>query len=204
MCQNYDMVTEWTAGVHRNGFATFGAQEITGPFLSAYVEIILSEPPDGCSDLTNENVTGKIMLIQRGSCAFVEKAARAQSAGAAAVIIYNNNPTPKPDPMWDPPGSPPVTLGVLWLEKEEGALLAKAAATGTTAVALHCRPVSDNHTDACVPCAAGRFDHDSDLLSPCHACSAGTVSSAVGAVACDGTQCLTGLRRQKAGGQGCF
>eukprot|EP01052_Picozoa_sp_SAG31_P006680 SAG31_NODE_309_length_17949_cov_11.083361_10_plen_141_part_00 len=40
--------------------------------------------------LTNTNAAGKIVLLQRGNCAFVQQAMNAQTAGAIAVIIYNN------------------------------------------------------------------------------------------------------------------
>ncbi|KAI8804119.1 peptidase S8/S53 domain-containing protein, partial [Cladochytrium replicatum] len=38
---------------------------------------------------TITNPTGKVLLIRRGTCGFLEKAQNAQAAGAAAVIIYN-------------------------------------------------------------------------------------------------------------------
>ncbi len=47
---------------------------------------------DGCEAITND-VSGKIALIDRGSCTFVSKALNAQAAGAIAVIIANNQAT---------------------------------------------------------------------------------------------------------------
>lgn len=48
-------------------------------------------PPDACATITNPGeVAGKVALIDRGTCAFVEKAKRAQTAGAIAVVIANN------------------------------------------------------------------------------------------------------------------
>ena len=45
----------------------------------------------GCeaSDFTGLDVAGKVALIQRGTCTFATKAANAQAAGAAGVIIFN-------------------------------------------------------------------------------------------------------------------
>ncbi|KAJ2060259.1 hypothetical protein GGI17_003889 [Coemansia sp. S146] len=43
---------------------------------------------EGCAAYT-ERFTGKILLVKRGSCTFVEKAAFAQSAGAVGVMVYN-------------------------------------------------------------------------------------------------------------------
>jgi len=46
---------------------------------------------DGCSALTNaSSVSGKIALLDRGSCSFVIKIKNAQNAGAIAVIVGNN------------------------------------------------------------------------------------------------------------------
>jgi Zn-dependent metalloprotease len=47
---------------------------------------------DGCEDLTNASaVSGKIALIQRGTCNFTVKVKNAQVAGAVAAIIYNSS-----------------------------------------------------------------------------------------------------------------
>ena len=39
-------------------------------------------------------MSGKVALVQRGTCAFVEKWQLAQAAGATGVIIYNEGNTP--------------------------------------------------------------------------------------------------------------
>ena len=52
-------------------------------------------------------VSGKIALVQRGTCAFVEKWQLAQAAGATGVIIYNEGNTPdaaEPDLRRQPAG----------------------------------------------------------------------------------------------------
>ena len=56
-------------------------------------ELVLAVPSDGCSPFVNAQHTQlKIVIIDRGSCPFAEKVANAQSAGATAVIIANNQP----------------------------------------------------------------------------------------------------------------
>lgn len=44
------------------------------------------------ADFEGKDLTGKAALISRGSISFAEKSLNAQAAGAAAVIIYNNEP----------------------------------------------------------------------------------------------------------------
>lgn len=45
---------------------------------------------DGCTALAPGSMTGKAVLIRRGTCTFRIKALNAKNAGAAAAIIYNN------------------------------------------------------------------------------------------------------------------
>jgi minor extracellular serine protease Vpr len=45
---------------------------------------------DACAPASLGDLTGKAVLIRRGTCGFYEKARRAQLAGAAAVLLYNN------------------------------------------------------------------------------------------------------------------
>ena len=48
---------------------------------------------DGCDEILNgEELTGKIVLIKRGSCEFGTKVLKAENEGALAVIIVNNVP----------------------------------------------------------------------------------------------------------------
>ena len=68
--------------------AEFGAQnsKISG-------NIVIADHPLACNDqviLNNEELTGNVAMIDRGSCLFVEKVLNAQEAGAIGVIICNN------------------------------------------------------------------------------------------------------------------
>ncbi len=49
---------------------------------------------DGCQPRDFAGVGGRIALVRRGTCFFVVKAQNAERAGAAAVIVYNNEPGP--------------------------------------------------------------------------------------------------------------
>ena len=60
-------------------------------------EIVLANPIDACNALSNSSdVAGKIVLIEDGSingdnCSYFKKVSEGQSAGAAAVIVYNKD-----------------------------------------------------------------------------------------------------------------
>jgi hypothetical protein len=51
---------------------------------------VLLYPGYACDDSYTTNVTGKIVLVQRGMCSFVQKAINVQKHGASALIVMNN------------------------------------------------------------------------------------------------------------------
>ena len=54
-------------------------------------DLVVTVPADGCTALTNAaDVTGKIAFIIRGGCAFDDKYASAEAAGATAIVVYND------------------------------------------------------------------------------------------------------------------
>uniref|UniRef100_A0A7S4BD77 RING-type domain-containing protein n=1 Tax=Chrysotila carterae TaxID=13221 RepID=A0A7S4BD77_CHRCT len=67
--------------------STFGTlfAELPAPIEA---ELVVADPLDGASDFSNSaEVRGKVVLMQRGGCSFVDKVRRAQSAGAAAAVV---------------------------------------------------------------------------------------------------------------------
>jgi len=77
------------AGEIATGIAEFGPAATAANFTG---QLALGVSDDGtttgCTAITS-NVAGKIALVDRGVCAFVQKAAVAQAAGATAVVIAN-------------------------------------------------------------------------------------------------------------------
>lgn len=71
------------AGTYAAGAAIFG-----GGTLGLTGDVAQAIPNDACSALTN--VAGKVALIDRGTCFFVDKVGNAQDAGAIGAIIVNN------------------------------------------------------------------------------------------------------------------
>ncbi len=114
------------------GTATFGADISTTPLNGNMVYI-----PDatasylGCNPYTAGSLTGKVAVIDRGTCFFVYKAKNAQDAGAIGVIIVNNSPG---DPLNMASGDPSVivTIPVISVTQQDGALLKNMIAQGTT------------------------------------------------------------------------
>ncbi|VAW45481.1 hypothetical protein MNBD_GAMMA02-828 [hydrothermal vent metagenome] len=75
--------------------AGFGP-EIAGSGLSGELLLVqdgTNPARDGCQDIAND-ITGKIALIERGSCNFTEKVINAQTAGAIGVVVFQNTSDP--------------------------------------------------------------------------------------------------------------
>ena len=52
--------------------------------------VVIAEPADACAPLTNaQELSGAVLLVDRGSCSFMEKALNVEQAGALAVIVIN-------------------------------------------------------------------------------------------------------------------
>lgn len=70
------------------GTAQFGpALSVTGVTGNVQLASVI----DACTALPAGSLTGKIGLIERGTCAFTVKVKNAQNAGASAAIIYNDS-----------------------------------------------------------------------------------------------------------------
>lgn len=92
------------AGTYNVGTANFGApipdSGLTGEIACLKDGVADATSINGCSAAINAaEIDGKIALIDRGGCSFVEKATAAQNAGAIGVVVVNNA------------GATPLTLG---------------------------------------------------------------------------------------------
>ena len=84
------------AGVKTSDTAEFGPQAFDRDRATVVLALDAANTDgptttDGCTAFTNAAaVAGKIAVIDRGVCLFVEKAKNAQNAGAVGVVIFNN------------------------------------------------------------------------------------------------------------------
>ena len=75
------------AGIYYHVTATFGPQSYPGAGVNGSVTIPV--PPNGCTAPSND-VSGTIVLATRGECDFIDKVRTAQTAGAIAVVVAND------------------------------------------------------------------------------------------------------------------
>lgn len=97
---------------------------------NAQYNLVISNPLDACSPLMNAaDIVGKIVLIERGTCEFVQKSKYAEQAGAAGVIIYDNLAGAyfKPDTNGDT-----VSIPVGFIPRRIGQNLVAAIKSGRT------------------------------------------------------------------------
>ncbi len=112
-----------------------------GAFTEAAVGAPLTADPAGPDDFAGFTA-GHIALIQRGACSFALKVANAQTAGAAAVILFNQGNTPaRSVTLTNITAVPPagsafttITVPVVGTSFAAGESLAQPGTTATVAV----------------------------------------------------------------------
>ena len=112
---------------------------------------------DACSALTNSGaVSGKIALVDRGGCNFVDKVDNAETAGAIGVIVANNVDG-APIAMGLPaPPNPTIGIPSLMVRKEIGASIRAALASATVTSRLQ---LSERDSDFDNGVIAHEFGH---------------------------------------------
>ena len=87
---------------------------------------------DACQSITN-NVSGKIVLIDRGTCSLISKAQAAQSAGAVGVIIANNTGAG----AFVMPGTPALSIPSISISQADGSTLKSALLAGNVTATIN-------------------------------------------------------------------
>jgi hypothetical protein len=118
------------AGNYRVATAQFGPP-LTTAGLAGQLAIARdgsAEPNLVCAPVANAaEIAGKIALIDRGTCLFVDKVKNAQNAGAVGVIIVNNVPDA---PIGLGGDDPSIVIPSVHLSQADGALLKEVLTVG--------------------------------------------------------------------------
>lgn len=78
------------AALVKIGSAT-GNSVAVGDSLTEVAYVYVDPAGRGCSSFPSGSLNGKVALIERGVCSFIDKVSNAASAGARAVIIFNKD-----------------------------------------------------------------------------------------------------------------
>jgi Zn-dependent M28 family amino/carboxypeptidase len=107
-------------------------------------------------------VADQIALISRGECPFADKAANAKTAGAAAALIYNNEPI---QPLSGTLGGEGDYVPVAGVTKEAGESLIAQLGNGTAlSGSLSIDAIRENRTNYNVIAETKEGDHDNVLM----------------------------------------
>jgi hypothetical protein len=113
-----------------------GAGNVTAPLVTTN-DIVLDPTGDpgsgtsGCeeADWAGQDLTGKIALVERGTCAFVDKMNIAKDLGAAAVLVFNDGYPDRLEPFQI--GAPPfIGIPVAMTSFDVGSALYTALQSG--------------------------------------------------------------------------
>jgi minor extracellular serine protease Vpr len=99
-------------------------------------ELVLASPELACNGVDNPDaLDGKVALVTRGNCAFADKSASVEAAGAIAMVVANNdnlNPTTRITMG----GMADATIPSVMVSFEDGDAIANALRSSTVNVAL--------------------------------------------------------------------
>ncbi len=113
------------AGLYEVLIAVFGPQIPLTPITTDFVLVNDNTAPDnndGCDPIINAtDISGKIAIVKRGNCPYLDKVQAIQDAGAVAVIVINNTPTPINAMGGTDPGT--ITIPSVMISQADGQLI---------------------------------------------------------------------------------
>lgn len=125
-------------------------------------------PNDLCEPITND-VAGKIVLVDRGSCTFESKALKIQNAGGLGMLLANNVDTNPPTMGDDAALTEPIVIAQLSVLQTEGVAIKAELLAGLVTATMHRLqgPELDGAVDATL--IAHEFGHYlHHRLQPCN------------------------------------
>ncbi len=119
-----------------------GTGDVTGELVAVDLTIPPAAAPSstsGCeaTDFTGLNLTGKVALMQRGTCDFGVKVKNAAAAGAAATVIFNEGQEGRTDVVQGTLGDPKNTTPAVDTSFAIGSELAGGVLNGPTGTTVH-------------------------------------------------------------------
>lgn len=118
-----------------------GSGDVTGELVAVDLTIPPAAEPSsssGCEpeDFTGLDLTGKVALMQRGTCDFGVKVENAANAGAVGSVIFNEGQEGRTDVVFGTLGAP-AAIPAVDTSFEIGSELANGATSGPTGVTVH-------------------------------------------------------------------
>ena len=133
----YQTVDELSFTIDNDNSSTINTVAIEGAFASPLTtdfagQLMLGGTPQdhsACAPYSpefSESLSGKIALIVRGACNFVDKVSNAQAAGASGVVVYNDRAGNPIVMGGSADAENPITISAVMINQASGLDLAKA------------------------------------------------------------------------------
>eukprot|EP01065_Artemidia_motanka_P027204 TRINITY_DN32422_c0_g1_i1.p1 TRINITY_DN32422_c0_g1~~TRINITY_DN32422_c0_g1_i1.p1 ORF type:complete len:1227 (+),score=363.49 TRINITY_DN32422_c0_g1_i1:67-3681(+) len=104
--------------------AVFGRLLNEGQHVTAKLQVVAG---DGCDPMPAESARGNVVLLKRGGCSFHKKALNAETAGAAALVVWNLEGREPPELMGNAQGDAELRIPVAMVAYRDGLALEKIA-----------------------------------------------------------------------------
>ncbi|HMJ35583.1 MAG TPA: M28 family peptidase [Baekduia sp.] len=153
---------------HATDFNTMdfsGSGDVTGDIVP--IDLVLPPGPTPSSNTSGCEAAdfagfpaGAVALVQRGTCTFGAKAQNAKTAGASAVVIFNEGQPGRTEALSGTLGDP-IDIPVVGTSFDVGNELADLAQAGTTTVHVTTSTLSENRAtyNVIADAPSGRADH---------------------------------------------
>lgn len=134
------------SGIYQSPQSNYGGAALPATPLTADLALVndgtAPDLSDACEPIVNTvDVSGKIAVLYRGTCAFTVKVQEAQNAGAVAAIVINNQPG-APIVMGGGP-APGITIPAVMISDVDGARIVNEMSSGTVNATLQDQGVFD-------------------------------------------------------------
>jgi len=154
-----------------SGSGDTGVQDFVGIDLALGADPWPADPStstSGCEAADFESpaasVAGKIAVLQRGACAFADKAVNAEAAGAVGVVIFNQGTPDRLGLFFGTLGGPVATIPVVSTTYGIGSGLATSNATGRIVT----ETISETRTTSNVIAQSKFGDPDNVVMAGAH------------------------------------
>jgi Zn-dependent M28 family amino/carboxypeptidase len=139
-----------TPTTYQTGTFTYsGSGDVTAGVTAVDVQVPPPATPGSTSGCEPSDFAGfpagNVALIQRGTCTFGVKATNAQTAGASAVVIFNEGQAGRTDLIVGTLGTAEFTIPVVGLSFADGAAIVEQLRGGAT-VTLHVATSTESET----------------------------------------------------------
>ncbi|XP_038108223.1 ER degradation-enhancing alpha-mannosidase-like protein 3 [Culex quinquefasciatus] len=154
--------------------------ELTGD-MTVVQRVVYANPSKVCTTLKNvQELRGRIAVVERGDCTFVDKARRVQVAGAVAAIVYDNTPNTSIDNQqmfaMSGDGRDDVKIPVVFLFTKEAEVL-RAAIRANSELEVTLRSSKEAADDAGDSATSNSADKPSKTESGSSSSSSGSSES---------------------------